>query len=304
MSLLREIQDAAIDGEVELPTLLRKCKVLAARLGNDEFSNWVDAELNGYKEVDNLPDYRIIKVNSKGHFSGFAGSALRSASIPLICIDQKFRKALSHSYLMEPAAAIEALVSSSEEGSAQEPWPPDLVVHVGHKIYENMNCMQAWKEIPMGAIIGAADAIRNRVLSFVLEIEAAAPDAGEAPLHSNPVPQEEVSQIFNTYISGNVQNVATGSSYFTQSAEASISQGDFESLAEFLRAQGLEDADIKDLKDAIHKDEDCGHGADMGPEKMGWVSRMYNKAKAGAWKVSTSVAMNVLTVALNRYLGL
>ena len=45
MSLLREIQNAAIDGGVKLQTLLRKCKVLAARLGNDEFSQWVDAEL-------------------------------------------------------------------------------------------------------------------------------------------------------------------------------------------------------------------------------------------------------------------
>ena len=50
MSLLREIQEAAIDGSIDLPTLLRKCKVLAARLGNDDFTDWVDAELNGYKE--------------------------------------------------------------------------------------------------------------------------------------------------------------------------------------------------------------------------------------------------------------
>ena len=36
MSLLREIQDAAVDSDVELATLLRKCKVLGARLGNSE----------------------------------------------------------------------------------------------------------------------------------------------------------------------------------------------------------------------------------------------------------------------------
>jgi len=41
MSLLREITDAAVDTSVEISTLLRKCKVLAARLGNKEFDSWV-----------------------------------------------------------------------------------------------------------------------------------------------------------------------------------------------------------------------------------------------------------------------
>ena len=74
MSLLREIQDAAVNSEVELATLLRKCKVLAARLGNGEFKSWVDNELDGYKSPDGLPDYRVLTVNSKGHFAGAFGS--------------------------------------------------------------------------------------------------------------------------------------------------------------------------------------------------------------------------------------
>jgi len=52
VSLLREIQEAAIDSRVELTTLLRKCKVLAARLGNVEFKEWVEQELNGYKSKE------------------------------------------------------------------------------------------------------------------------------------------------------------------------------------------------------------------------------------------------------------
>jgi hypothetical protein len=52
----------------------------------------------------------------------------------------------------------------------------------------------------------------------VLEIEATAPDAGEAELNSNPVPQEKVHQIFNTYISGSVQNLATASTNVHQFA--------------------------------------------------------------------------------------
>ncbi|MBF0290686.1 MAG: hypothetical protein HQK86_00860 [Nitrospinae bacterium] len=47
MSLLRDIQTAAVAPDTDVATLLRKCKILAVRLGNDDFKAWVDHELNG-----------------------------------------------------------------------------------------------------------------------------------------------------------------------------------------------------------------------------------------------------------------
>jgi hypothetical protein len=226
MSLLRDIQDAAIDSNVELAVLLRKCKVLAARLGNPEFKKWVESELNGYDDINILPEYRILAVNSKGHFSGPFQSGLRNANIPLSCIDKQFHKNLTHSYLHQPIAAIESLVEDASGGTLQEPWNPDLVVYVGQNIYQGMNCLQAWKVIPVSGFVAALDAVRNRILSFVLEIESEFPDAGEAPVNSNPVPQEKVHQIFNTYITGNVQNVATGSSNVSQRAIKNPANGE------------------------------------------------------------------------------
>lgn len=216
MSLLREIQSAAIDSKTDLASLLRKCKVLAARLGSVEFRAWVDKELSGYKPTDILPEYRILYVNSKGHFSGPYGSGINNADIPLLCIPEEFREGVSRSDIVEPVASIEALVSRCDEGTAQEPWDPNLVAFVGRKIYQNMNCIQAWKVIPVTSLVAALDEIRNRILNFVIEIEAQDPNAGEAELNSAPVAPEKIHQIFNTYISGSVQNVATGSHEFQQ----------------------------------------------------------------------------------------
>jgi hypothetical protein len=216
MSLLREIQNSAIDSKTELSTLLRKCKVLAARLGNPEFKMWVEQELSGYPNQSNLPEYRVIIVNSKGHFSGPFQSGLRNANIPMLCIPEEFRDMLSHVYLTQPMAALESLVAESENNTIHEPWNPDIVAHFGMKIYQGMNCMQAWKVIPTNAIVATVDAVRNRILNFVLEIESESPDAGEAAMNSNPVDQEKVSQIFNTYITGDIQNFATGNTNATQ----------------------------------------------------------------------------------------
>lgn len=218
MSLLREIQDAAVDQSTDLPALLRKCKILAARLGNNEFKSWVDYELNGYKDVADVPDYRILYPQSYGDFDGPFGSGRKNAPIPLSSIPESFRKNLSMSYLMQPISAYVALLGSKSSGTFQERWNADLVALVGGNIYQGMACIVAWKSIPYGSIASLVDTIKTRVLNFCLEIESAAPDAGEALLNHPPLPQERVSQVFNTYISGNVQNVATGSSDFVQTA--------------------------------------------------------------------------------------
>lgn len=254
MSLLREIQNAAIDSNTELAVLLRKCKVLAARLGSQEFKQWVENELSGYENIDTLPEYRIMKVNSKGHFSGPFQSGLRNADIPLSCLEKDFHKNLSHSYIAQPVAALESLVKDTKSGTLQEPWNPDLVAYVGQNIYQGMNCMQAWKVIPVAGIVATLDAVRNRVLNFVLEIEVESPDAGEAPINSSPVPQEKVNQIFNTYITGTVQNVATGSSNVSQHAvQSSVNEELFRGLLNALHKSDGDKRIVSELSSAVEE---------------------------------------------------
>lgn len=247
MSLLREIQSAAIESETDLASLLRKCKVLAARLGNAEFGTWVDNELNGYKSDDDLPQYRILEgLHSKGNFLGAFGSGHRNADIPLMTIPEKFREPVSYAYINQSVALIERLIEDSPgRSSVQEPWLPDLVALVRKNIYQNMNCMEAWKVIPIPNLIAILDEIRNRVLSFVLEIEAEDPEAGEAEINSNPVPQERIQQIFHTHIAGDVQNVSIGSHDFKQQATNTNANAElFSQLIDALKS--IEDSELRE----------------------------------------------------------
>ncbi|WP_218080462.1 AbiTii domain-containing protein [Anthocerotibacter panamensis] len=238
MSLLRDIQNTAVDSASDVATLLRKCKILAVRLGNSDFRNWVDRELNGYDDRDALPDYRKLRVESVGHFSGAFNSGLRNAPIPPVCLPAELRESIGYSYLMQPISAYTSLVDKQERSNAQENWPADLVALVGRDIYQHMNCMAAWKIIPYNALVALIDTIKTRVLNFSLEIEAQAPHAGEATLHELPLPQDKVSQVFNTYITGSVQNVATGGSHFSQHTSSNNGASDevFRGLIEALAA--------------------------------------------------------------------
>jgi AbiTii len=247
MSLLREIQDAAVDSKVEIAVLLRKCKVLAARLGNAEFKQWVEHELNGYPSSKDAPSYRILQVNSKGDFSGYHGSGMKNADIPLRAIPTEFHEYLSHSYFKQPVSALAALIEQSNTGTLQEPWPPDFVAFAGTRIYQHMNCLQAWKVIPCAALVAILDIVRNKVLTFALEIEAESPEAGDAPMNSNPIPQERVTNIYNTHITGNVQNLAAGNERVNQMATHNESSTQL--FDELLNAVSKAQAD----KDAIAK---------------------------------------------------
>src|SRR5262249_47160948 len=98
MSLLRDIQSTAVDSDSDVSTLLRKCKILAVRLGNAEFKKWVDQELGGYDNEEELPEYRKLAVQSVGHFSGAFGSGLRNAPIPPGCLPKELQDSVRFSY--------------------------------------------------------------------------------------------------------------------------------------------------------------------------------------------------------------
>jgi AbiTii-like protein len=194
MSLLRDIQSAAVDPSTDVATLLRKCKILAIRLGSEEFKRWVDHELNGYEKIEDLPTYRMLHTESQGDFAGAFGSGLRNAPIPPLCLPEELRDRVTKSYLMQPISAYASLIDREEKSDPREQWPADLTALVGRKIYRDMNCLSAWKVIPHNSLIALVDTIKTRVLNFVLEIEEEAPDAGEAaPTTATTVPRESIT---------------------------------------------------------------------------------------------------------------
>jgi hypothetical protein len=58
MSVLSELQEAAVRGDVPLEELLRRGEVLAFRLAHDPLKRWVRNELDGYGPDEPLPAYR------------------------------------------------------------------------------------------------------------------------------------------------------------------------------------------------------------------------------------------------------
>jgi hypothetical protein len=108
MSVISDLIDAASGDVSPVATLLRKVKVVAARLHTGQLEQWVQHELMGYPSEVPLPEYRgPFAVEAAGHFAGPFQSGLRNAPIPSIGFPAEQRGALFTMAFRQPIAELE-----------------------------------------------------------------------------------------------------------------------------------------------------------------------------------------------------
>ena len=232
MTLLREIQTGATNSSIDISTLLRKAKILAARLQNPEFENWVDRELNGYDNKEGLPPYRVVPIVAKGTLSdGFR--IWNDFNILTSFLPDKFKAWGEECYLAQPIAMIASLATKK---AITIPWPQELAVKYGAKGTNACECLRAWQEINPVVLVGIVDTVRNRLLDFVLKIERENPEAGEVGPNIVPVPMEKLQPLVHNIFYGPVGNIAQSSKNFRQVANMGISPEDLSRLVTELTA--------------------------------------------------------------------
>ena len=62
-----ELQQMALDKNVDIEELLRKAYLIAVSTNQKDIEEWVLNEQNGYKSVDNLPEYRFLQGELKAY---------------------------------------------------------------------------------------------------------------------------------------------------------------------------------------------------------------------------------------------
>ena len=111
-------------------------------------------------------------------------------------------------------------------------------------------------------------------------------------------------KVFFTFVSENVQNVATGSSNFTQNGQFTVIQGDFESLSSLLKSKGIQQEDIDSLKSSIDEDANNKEQEGLGDKVSCWMDKMLRKAGTTAWNISLHTASTLLANAIQQYYGM
>ena len=301
MKLLREIRDSVTNSTVEISTVLRKAKVLAVTLENQEFKDWVSHELGGYPDKVTIPEYREIASPLLGNFVGpfhkVSGYLLPVSQMP----DFMRESALSFPF-PNPIKEIESMALTGGD-DLRHPWPTEAVIVLGStiRLAGNYSLVEVYQPISRAQLEKIIDAVRNRLLDFLLALQEIDPQTLESEDALRELPKETVNQVFHLSVYGSHNILAAGTG-FSQMVTQAIPQNDEGALLQHLRQAGLSEMDLEDLKSALKKDGARPKG-DFGNRVKAWMGKVVVKAIDGSWKVAAAAAPEVLTKALSAYYG-
>lgn len=301
MSLLSEIQRDLLKPEARLSDILRKARVFAYQLKSEDLKVWTSSELDGYEgDPDSVPGYRILETQTYGHFSGPFGREMRNASIPTVGLSEEAGKYSTTFYFRQGIRELESLLEKGET-SFHFAWPADNVVAISEKIYQGYVCMQAWWHISAQQVEQILDTVRNRLLTFILELGEMDFDFSEEA-RGEHLPAEAISHVFNNYILGDHAILGVGGNV-VQSITQVVKTGDLNSLKEYLKRVGVPDEDSDFLIMAIEKDGETSKEQGFGPRVKEWLGGVVQKVTSGLWKIGVDVAPTVIAKAISAYYG-
>lgn len=272
--------------------------ILARRLQHEPLADWAERELNGYPDVDSLPPYRKGSAEVRGDFMNPAWRA-KDKLIPPQAVEDDHRDALFSLTYLHGVAHYEGLLKSGQD-RFRLAWPSELIAYYQTRLIEGYHLVEAGRVITRGMLEGMLDQIRNRILTFALEIEKENPAAGEAdPGSDPPVARDKVQQSFVTHIYGGTNIVAPGGQAVV--GDVTIVQGNWDSLHDALKTAGLLPDDIAALEQAVEVDEASDEVP--GPAVKNWLGDVTARIASGSLTLTTSAAGSGIATMVMKYLG-
>jgi hypothetical protein len=180
-SLVEELQRDALDSSIPVADLLRKALVVATKLKLDEFREWVELELNGYRVVD-VPYYRKAIGQAILHNP-------RRGAMPMVFGDPKMAEVVSQHEHRAPVGPLEELAGSSGSRLAVD-FPPELQNLLLAPFPYQPGIPQL--EISRSSVVMILDAVRNAILKWSLTLEAEG-IVGEG-MSFSPIEREKAQQ--------------------------------------------------------------------------------------------------------------
>ena len=161
-SLILEIQQDALNKDVDVADILRKALAASIKLNVSNIEHWLKKELNGYKIDEQLPEYRTLHGRPV-YLNPYNGWQ------PLIFADDKEWQIYSTTQTIQSVSEMDALVSSSGGKKVLgSPYPHNKQKSICRRLgFAAESCL----EIPFTEIIGVLNSVRNSVLEWALELE-------------------------------------------------------------------------------------------------------------------------------------
>jgi hypothetical protein len=293
-SIVLELQRLATEPGSAVADLLRKALLVATKLDLQEFQDWVNHELGGYWDVNEVPRYRqcTAEVGLRNPYHGIVPIAFASDELADL-----FRRV----EVRDPIASLEALLS--RDGAIMIPFAAKQAAFLLEE-QGPIGQLPPVRTVGKNQINAIMDAVRNVILKWTLKLESER-ILGEGLTFSDDerTRAHGSSQIRIESFFGNLVGTVHGGSV-TQNMSVPVKPGDLESLLAAVQSKGASIADMEDLKTAIQEDPTPKDRMHLGPRVSAWLGRMVTEAASGARAIAIETASSVLSALICRYYGL
>jgi hypothetical protein len=154
-SLVHDLQRDILQGSKSAAELLRMAKVISAKLDLKDVTVWVNAELNGYGETDEIPDYRKIGGGELQCYNPYHGWLKGNPLNKMFAVSQPISDVDALTNAPSVVIALHDDQKYSMHGNLGTDithWPQQIV----------------FDSLAMKAVVNA---VRNRLLDWALDLE-------------------------------------------------------------------------------------------------------------------------------------
>ncbi|QSY94837.1 hypothetical protein J2J97_02510 [Rhizobium bangladeshense] len=300
MGLLADIQNDAVSDTASVASLLRKCLVLAHHLDSALLEDWVKWELNGYPGDTEVPEYRIMELAFRANVHN-AAYQHNNFPVPQYVVAKATNRKDFSKFICRQAIGTIFAQDMDKIGALNINFD-NVAILVQQQLEPGTYVTAFWGQVPTASVIGVLDAVRNRVLEFVLAVQKKYPGADDvaALTAKEPSVEKEIKQIFQTTINGNAGIV--GSAHHS-TVNITVNTGNLQDLRNQLGQHGVNEEDLAELEVAVKSEPSINRMAGFGPKVTQWVGKMVGKAASGAWAVGLGASGALLEKALLGYYG-
>ena len=174
-ALLTDLINQVSDPTVKTTDLLRKALVVARRLNQTEWIDWINSELHGYPQSGDLPRYRVLygelKVDVPGH--GRLPLPIRDPEMSMFFSECRFgRKMGELEGLAVPGKVVRSFFSSEESAFLMREFQ-----------------LPGQPEVALGSnqVQGLIDAVRDKLHAWALDLAEAGIEGYEIPSPPQPL---------------------------------------------------------------------------------------------------------------------
>jgi len=258
-SLVLELQREAMNPNSRLSDVLRKAMVVATKLKVQDLRAWVEAELKGYTNDQEIPLYRKVNGTLKAWnpYNGW---------IPVIIRHSELSERLSERSIAQPISELESLVKQKNEGGVlQVPLPHEWLMKFFADSEEFRLGMVPTLIVDKSQIEGILDAVRNEVLNWSLSLESQG-ILGDGMSFST----EEVDKAKAT-----VYNIKSFKGILGNVDSSTVQVGDYSSIHSVLKEKGVSQKERNELENLLDemKTAEPSRRKSLAKKGFEWVGR-------------------------------